>query len=128
MERGPPRSTRTDTLFPYTTLFRSGRGRAAARRAGGTGGGRGAGRQLRSTDPAGRRGQAVLERGANMSAGHDKPKHPHHLVDPSPWPLVGAVSGGTTATGMAFFMNAIPHWHHIGSASGRERGCQDGQN
>src|SRR3546814_14695209 len=25
MIRGPPRSTRTDTLFPYTTLFRSGR-------------------------------------------------------------------------------------------------------
>src|SRR3546814_14384701 len=24
MCRGPPRSTRTDTLFPYTTLFRSG--------------------------------------------------------------------------------------------------------
>src|SRR3546814_1415031 len=23
MLRGPPRSTRTDTLFPYTTLFRS---------------------------------------------------------------------------------------------------------
>src|SRR3546814_15525990 len=23
MVRGPPRSTRTDTLFPYTTLFRS---------------------------------------------------------------------------------------------------------
>src|SRR3546814_8133326 len=32
MRRRPPRSTRTDTLFPYTTLFRSGqcidRGRA----------------------------------------------------------------------------------------------------
>src|SRR3546814_17661838 len=26
MKRRPPRSTRTDTLFPYTTLFRSGRG------------------------------------------------------------------------------------------------------
>src|SRR3546814_9721079 len=26
MIRLPPRSTRTDTLFPYTTLFRSGRG------------------------------------------------------------------------------------------------------
>src|SRR3546814_3332542 len=26
--RRPPRSTRTDTLFPYTTLFRSGQGRA----------------------------------------------------------------------------------------------------
>src|SRR3546814_4120229 len=25
MKRRPPRSTRTDTLFPYTTLFRSGR-------------------------------------------------------------------------------------------------------
>src|SRR3546814_6324896 len=25
MVRRPPRSTRTDTLFPYTTLFRSGR-------------------------------------------------------------------------------------------------------
>src|SRR3546814_15292680 len=33
MLRRPPRSTRTDTLFPYTTLFRSGdaRWRAAAR-------------------------------------------------------------------------------------------------
>src|SRR3546814_17465063 len=29
MIRRPPRSTRTDTLFPYTTLFRSGRGRRA---------------------------------------------------------------------------------------------------
>src|SRR3546814_10823242 len=26
MRRRPPRSTRTDTLFPYTTLFRSGGG------------------------------------------------------------------------------------------------------
>src|SRR3546814_3886061 len=30
MIRRPPRSTRTDTLFPYTTLFRSGLGQAAA--------------------------------------------------------------------------------------------------
>src|SRR3546814_2114760 len=28
MIRRPPRSTRTDTLFPYTTLFRSGAARA----------------------------------------------------------------------------------------------------
>src|SRR3546814_2034362 len=40
MIRRPPRSTRTDTLFPYTTLFRSGRNagrrrpRDAVRRAG----------------------------------------------------------------------------------------------
>src|SRR3546814_7320329 len=40
MIRRPPRSTRTDTLFPYTTLFRSGAGGnqpAAAFRAGGPG-------------------------------------------------------------------------------------------
>src|SRR3546814_3467464 len=30
MIRRPPRSTRTDTLFPYTTLFRSRAGREAA--------------------------------------------------------------------------------------------------
>src|SRR3546814_20107779 len=29
MRRRPPRSTRTDTLFPYTTLFRSGAGKRA---------------------------------------------------------------------------------------------------
>src|SRR3546814_11339932 len=32
MIRRPPRSTRTDTLFPYTTLFRSGLVRPAAGR------------------------------------------------------------------------------------------------
>src|SRR3546814_4514583 len=31
MIRRPPRSTRTDTLFPYTTLFRSAAGPAADR-------------------------------------------------------------------------------------------------
>src|SRR3546814_5731097 len=31
MIRRPPRSTRTDTLFPYTTLFRSGEREAPAR-------------------------------------------------------------------------------------------------
>src|SRR3546814_20283114 len=32
MRRRPPRSTRTDTLFPYTTLFRSFRGDRAEER------------------------------------------------------------------------------------------------
>src|SRR3546814_2451713 len=32
MIRRPPRSTRTDTLFPYTTLFRSVRCRGRARK------------------------------------------------------------------------------------------------
>src|SRR3546814_885684 len=34
MIRRPPRSTRTDTLFPYTTLFRSDRGQLEAADAG----------------------------------------------------------------------------------------------
>src|SRR3546814_2607177 len=37
MIRRPPRSTRTDTLFPYTTLFRSHRDRIGARRRQGDG-------------------------------------------------------------------------------------------
>src|SRR3546814_19080513 len=46
MIRRPPRSTRTDTLFPYTTLFRSDREQYAKRqrqhlRAGSAGNGRG---------------------------------------------------------------------------------------
>src|SRR3546814_12324343 len=32
MRRRPPRSTRTDTLFPYTSLFRSGGREASVRR------------------------------------------------------------------------------------------------
>src|SRR3546814_5897808 len=35
MIRRPPRSTRTDTLFPYTTLFRSDGGRGPRPEAGG---------------------------------------------------------------------------------------------
>src|SRR3546814_18074759 len=37
MIRRPPRSTRTDTLFPYTTLFRSGRAGPSLRLRGGAG-------------------------------------------------------------------------------------------
>src|SRR3546814_10918945 len=43
MIRRPPRSTRTDTLFPYTTLFRS-----LLRRAAGKGFGEKSGRALRA--------------------------------------------------------------------------------
>src|SRR3546814_2391902 len=55
MIRRPPRSTRTDTLFPYTTLFRSWRG-TSCRSCGWS----------RSTAPGGRcggRGRVRLERG-----------------------------------------------------------------
>ena len=36
---------------------------------------------------------------------HDAPKHPYHLVDPSPWPLVGAIAAGVMAAGGVLFMH-----------------------
>ena len=32
---------------------------------------------------------------AEPAAGHQA-KHPYHLVDPSPWPIVGAIAAGLT--------------------------------
>jgi cytochrome c oxidase subunit III len=40
----------------------------------------------------------------------DTPKHPYHLVDPSPWPIVGAVSAGLLTTGLVLFMHHIGPW------------------
>jgi len=34
-------------------------------------------------------------------------KHPYHLVDPSPWPLVSAISCLVTALGAATFMHSF---------------------
>ncbi|TDQ82411.1 cytochrome c oxidase subunit 3 [Dongia mobilis] len=34
-----------------------------------------------------------------------KPNHPYHLVDPSPWPLVGSIAGGVFTIGMVFYMH-----------------------
>src|SRR3546814_8260035 len=53
MIRRPPRSTRTDTLFPYTTLFRSGQRRAGALAAGT----RGAAHRGRAAGADGRRSE-----------------------------------------------------------------------
>ena len=36
---------------------------------------------------------------------HGQPNHPYHLVDPSPWPLIGAMAGGVLATGAVLFMH-----------------------
>ncbi len=36
---------------------------------------------------------------------HGAPKHPYHLVDPSPWPIVGAIAAGLLATGGVLFMH-----------------------
>jgi cytochrome c oxidase subunit 3 len=41
------------------------------------------------------------------------PKHPYHLVDPSPWPLVGALSAGLLAVGGLFYMHGRIWWIFI---------------
>jgi len=43
--------------------------------------------------------------GGHDAHGHGAPKHPYHLVDPSPWPLVGSIAGGVMATGAVLFMH-----------------------
>ena len=37
--------------------------------------------------------------------GHAAPKHPYHLVNPSPWPLLGSIAGGVMAGGAVLFMH-----------------------
>src|SRR3546814_5339602 len=69
MIRRPPRSTRTDTLFPYTTLFRS-----PPRRAPGAGSRAGSSQAARGRNGRERRGtawrQAMAGRGAVRSEEH----------------------------------------------------------
>jgi len=43
------------------------------------------------------------------AAGHQH-KHPYHLVDPSPWPVVGAIAGFVAAVGMVLYMHDIRPW------------------
>jgi cytochrome c oxidase subunit III len=40
-----------------------------------------------------------------MSGGHS---HSYHLVEPSPWPAVGAMGGFVTAIGAVMYMHAMP--------------------
>src|SRR3546814_19796616 len=68
MIRRPPRSTRTDTLFPYTTLFRSPRWQ----RAGGL-----LSRSVRTRQQARRRVDGCVSRGQLVSGyltGSDRPE------------------------------------------------------
>ena len=43
---------------------------------------------------------------SDIHAGHEA-KHPYHLVDPSPWPIVGAISALLLTGGMVLFMHGI---------------------
>src|SRR3546814_11283001 len=104
MLRGPPRSTRTDTLFPYTTLFRArgprgrparpagvvdprratlARGRRVAARAPGqppVAGGGTASRRRRRTAPAG----TAVARPRSRYSRRRQPRRPHARARPPP--------------------------------------------
>src|SRR5437763_2253465 len=41
---------------------------------------------------------------------HAGPKHPYHLVDPSPWPIVGSSAAGSLAAGAVLFMHGYGWW------------------
>ena len=43
-----------------------------------------------------------------MSDGHAKPNHDYHLVDPSPWPLLGAAFAFLAAVGAILWMHGLP--------------------
>src|SRR3546814_2133017 len=77
MVRRPPRSTRTDTLFPYTTLFRSALARRHAHDAGRDAGGLGA--RVRVVDAVDEvleriRGQHVDGYAADVEGSLDRPR------------------------------------------------------
>src|SRR3546814_1538530 len=65
MIRRPPRSTRTDTLFPYTTLFRSSLCRSTSCPAAPTGT---AGPRHRSVSPTGRTGRRSEEHTSELQS------------------------------------------------------------
>src|SRR3954469_9107453 len=44
------------------------------------------------------------------SHGHGPPKHPYHLVDPSPWPIASSVAAGMLAFGGILFMHGGHKW------------------
>ncbi len=45
----------------------------------------------------------------SQAQGHTQ-KHPYHLVDPSPWPLLGSLGGGTLAVGGVIYMHGGTGW------------------
>ncbi len=42
-----------------------------------------------------------------MADGHSKPNHDYHLVDPSPWPLLGSIAAFVTAVGAIMWMKGL---------------------
>jgi cytochrome c oxidase subunit 3 len=48
-----------------------------------------------------------MEMSAEPAAGHEA-KHPYHLVDPSPWPIVGAIAALLAFGGAVMALHDVP--------------------
>ena len=48
---------------------------------------------------------SVGAHGGHDTHGHGAPQHPYHLVNPSPWPLLGSFAAGVMAVGGVLFMH-----------------------
>jgi cytochrome c oxidase subunit 3 len=51
-----------------------------------------------------------------MAEVHAKPNHDYHLVDPSPWPILGAIGAFSMALGAILWMKGIP-WFGVKAGS-----------
>jgi len=51
----------------------------------------------------------MSESQAAVQPGHG-PKHQYHLVEPSPWPLIGSLCAGTLAVGGVLYMHNYGSW------------------
>jgi cytochrome c oxidase subunit 3 len=52
---------------------------------------------------------ALKRRRGDMADAHAK-KHDYHLVDPSPWPFIGALGAFVAAIGFVIYMHGSPIW------------------
>src|SRR3546814_14659155 len=110
MIRRPPRSTRTDTLFPYTTLFRS------------TGREDHPGPRLHLYGRGAERGRSLAREPSRASLCQCSPAADFHAQSCPPDSPVSGVGGG--GTGRAFRSAPLAQCKEIGRASCRERVCQ----
>src|SRR3546814_18928877 len=113
MKRRPPRSTRTDTLFPYTTRFRSRRGETERRPS------RGRPEHRRLT--SGMSDSATAAEGDAAEAGADIGSIDYRVEPPSPGGHIFLFQETEHPEG------GIPRtiaFREIGRASCRERVCQ----
>src|SRR3546814_4334457 len=116
MIRRPPRSTRTDTLFPYTTLFRSRLG-CRCRRRFGIGGGllARAGRQQRQQQE-GQEGEALVH-GRISSCGGNEGKAGYGFARPARCIAASCSAICSACAWLAAWMRYLPSTFRVGGPS-----------